>query len=225
MCNYNNSIIACYRANNTFTISHNGADQTYNLINDNIVNVYNFCGAIALLTQLGLTFEQISIGFSQSKIVKTRYDHLQAGDLNITMQLAKGQNPIACARCYSYVSKCAGDKKGLIILVDDKGDNIGNSESVCWLYDCDYSYLTDPSIAQIVFAGPRCKDQYLRALLAGVAPGKIKLIENPADGASLLDTTISKDVFVLYDPYLLSEASTVKAELIKKGTEGTRNDR
>ena len=209
------------RDNNTFTISNNGEAQTYNLINDNIVNVYNFCGAIALLTQLGLTYEQISIGFSQSKIVKTRYDHLYAGDLNITMQLAKGQNPIACARCYSYVSKCAGDQKGLIILVDDKGDNIGNSESVCWLYDCDYSYLTDPSIAQIVFAGPRCKDQYLRALLAGVAPEKIKLIENPAAGATLLDTTVSKDVFVLYDPYLLAEASAVKAALIKKGTEGT----
>lgn len=205
---------------NTFTVSHSGTVQTYNLINDNIVNVYNFCGAIALLTEFGLTFEQISLGFTNSKIVKTRYDHFQSGDLNITMQLAKGQNPIACARCYSYVSKCVGDNKGLIILVDDKGDNIGNSESVCWLYDCDYRYLADPSIAQIIFAGPRCKDQYLRALIAGVDPAKIKLVEDPKAGASLMDTTLSKDVFVLYDPYLLSEASVVKAELIKKGMEG-----
>lgn len=213
------------RENNTFTVSHNGEEQTYNLINDNIVNVYNFCGAIALLTQIGLTFEQISIGLSQSKIVKSRYDHFKAGNLNITMQLAKGQNPIACARCYSYVSKCPGEKKGLIILVDDKGDNIGNSESVCWLYDCDYSYLTDPSIDQIVFAGPRCKDQFLRAQIAGVDPAKIKLIEDPAAGATCLDTTKTQDVFVLYDPYLLTEASKVKADLIKIGTEGAQNDR
>ena len=209
------------RENNTFTVKHDGIEETFHLINDNIVNVYNFCGAITLLSTFGLNYEQISKGFSQSKIVKSRYDHFQAGDLTITMQLAKGQNPIACARCYSYVSKCPGDKKGLIILVDDKGDNIGNSESVCWLYDCDYSYLTDPSIAQIVFAGPRCKDQYLRALIAGVDPAKIKLIEDPKAGASLLDTELSKDVFVLYDPYLLSEASAVKSELIQRGTEET----
>lgn len=216
----NFAVTAIDRAANTFTVVHSGVEHTYNLINDNIVNVYNFCGAIALLTEFGLTYEQISLGFSASKIVKTRYDHFESGDLNITMQLAKGQNPIACARCYSYVSKCAGENKGLIILVDDKGDNIGNSESVCWLYDCDYRYLTDPSIAQIVFAGPRCKDQYLRALIAGVDPAKIKLTEDPKNGASLLDTELSKDVFVLYDPYLLAEASVVKAALIKKGTEG-----
>lgn len=212
------------RENSTFTVSHKGQVQTYNLINDNIVNIYNFCGAIALLTQLGLNFEQISTGFSHSKIVKTRYDHLQAGNLNITMQLAKGQNPIACARCFSYVSKCSGDDKGLIILVDDKGDNIGNSESVCWLYDCDYSYLTDPSIKQIVFAGPRCKDQYLRALIAGVDPSIIKLTNDPADGANHLDITKTNNVFVLYDPYILAEANKVKADLIKKGTEAAEND-
>jgi len=208
------------RCANTFTIKHGNTSETYHLINDNIVNIYNFCGAIALLTTFGLTHEQIALGFAQSKIVKSRYDHLQAGDLTITMQLAKGQNPIACARCYSYVSKCPGENKGLIILVDDKGDNIGNSESVCWLYDCDYSYLTHPSIAQIVFAGPRCKDQYLRALIAGVDPNKIKLTNDPKGGAALLDTSLSKDIFVLYDPYLLSETNVVKNELIKIGTEG-----
>ena len=134
------------------------------------------------------------------------------------MQLAKGQNPIACARCFSYVSKCPGEQKGLIIMVDDKGDNTGNSESTCWLYDCDYSYLTHPSIAQIVFAGPRCKDQYLRAQIAGVSKDKIRLVSDPKAGADYLDTSISKDVYVLYDPYLLSEADTVKSKLIQKGT-------
>lgn len=205
------------REENTFTVRHDGIQEIYNLINDNIVNIYNFCGAIALLTQLGLTFEQISIGFAKSKIVKTRYDHLQAGDLNITMQLAKGQNPIACARCFSYVSQCPGVNKGLIIMVDDKGDNNGNSESVCWLYDCDYSYLTDPSIVQIVFAGPRCKDQFLRAQIAGVSADKIKLTADPKGGADLLDTTLSKEIYVLYDPYLLSEANSVKKKLIEIG--------
>lgn len=211
------------RSRNTFTLAHNNEQKEYTLINDNIVNVYNFCGAIALLTEFGLTYEQIKKGFSESKIVKTRYDHLEAGDLQITMQLAKGQNPIACARCYSYVSQCPGENKGLIILVDDKGDNNGNSESVCWLYDCDYSYLADPSIAQIVFAGPRCKDQYLRALIAGVPAERILTTPDFKGGPDILDTEKSKNIFVLYDPYSLAEASVTKEKLIRKGTEGANN--
>ncbi len=212
------------RDNNTFTVSHDGAEEKYNLINDNIVNVYNFCGAIALLKTFGLTTEQIEKGFAKSKIVKTRYDQIKTPGFTITMQLAKGQNPIACARCYSYVSKCPGDRKAVIIMVDDKGDNLNNSESTCWLYDCDYSYLTHPSISQIIFSGPRCKDHYLRAMIAGIAPEKIKTTESFTGGPALVDNTISDDVYVLYDPYLLSEASTVKNELIKMGTEGNKNE-
>lgn len=208
----------------TFTVSHDGTEEPFTLINDNIVNVYNFCGAIALLYTFGLTYEQISKGFAKSKIVKTRYDHFTSGDLNITMQLAKGQNPIACARCYSYVSTCPGNDKALIVMVDDKGDNNGNSESTCWLYDCDYSYLTHPSIRQIIFAGPRCKDHHLRALLAGVPSEKISMTESFTGGTELLNVSECKDVFVLYDPYLLSEANTVKAKLITLGREAESNE-
>ena len=203
----------------TFTVSFDGKNETFFLINDNIVNVYNFCGAVSLLCRFGLTHGQIARGFSESKIVKTRYDSLTAGDLSITMQLAKGQNPIACARCYSYVAKCEGKNKSVVVLVDDKGDNINNSESTCWLYDCDYSFLKDESISEVIFAGPRCLDQYLRARIAGVDPLKIKTIAEPEKGAELVNTELCKNIYVLYDPYLLTEADAVKKALIKKGGE------
>lgn len=205
--------------NNEFTIEHNGTYNKYRLINDNIVNVYNFCGAITLLSELGLSYEQISKALNKQKIVKSRYDSLTAGKLNITMQLAKGQNPIACARAYSYVSKCPAEKKSLLIMVDDKSDNSGNSESVCWIYDCDYTALTNDSIGEIIFSGPRCKDQKLRALLAGVDLAKIKTADNFCDGVDLVDTEEYSDIFVLYDPYLLAEANYVKNELIRRGEE------
>lgn len=203
--------------NREFSIEHNGVRQKYRLINDNIVNVYNFCGAISLLSELGLSYEQISKALNKQKIVKSRYDSLTSGKLNITMQLAKGQNPIACARAYNYVSCCPAEKKSLLIMVDDKSDNCGNSESVCWIYDCDYTALTHSSIGEIVFSGPRCKDQKLRAMLAGVDPSKIKTADTFCGGVNLVDTDKYTDIFVLYDPYLLSEANYVKNELIKKG--------
>lgn len=204
---------------NSFTVSHNGDNSTYTLINDNVVNVYNFCGVIALLSEMGLTYEQIGKGFSESKIVKTRLDEFDSGDLHVTMLMAKGQNPIACARCYDYVAKVPQENKGLILIVDDLGDNIKNSETTCWLYDCDYSALTDPSIGQIVFGGPRCKDQYLRALLAGVDPEKIRITTDSDKAADLLDTDSYKNVFVLFELYRVKDANAVKAALITRGKE------
>ena len=45
------------RENGTFTVSHHGQKEVYNLINDNIVNLYNFCGLVALLTTIGLSYD------------------------------------------------------------------------------------------------------------------------------------------------------------------------
>ncbi len=207
------------RENNTFTLNHLNEAYTFTLINDNIVNVYNFSAVVAILSEIGLTMDQISKGFSAGKIVKTRYDEITAGPLNITMLMAKGQNPIACARCYDYAANVPGENKCLILIVDDKDDNIANSESTCWLYDCDYSALADPSINQIIFGGPRCKDHYLRALLAGVDKDKIKITDSSAGAAKMFDPQISKDVLVLYELYRAADAEKVKQDLIRCGNE------
>lgn len=203
------------RDNQTFTVRHHNKEESFHLINDNIVNLYNFCGIIALLTELGLSYEQISQGFETTKIVKTRFDKLQSGALTITMQLSKGQNPTASARCFSYVSKCPGDKKAIIFV----GDNFEDSESPCWFYDANYDYLKDPSINQIIFSGPRCKDQLLRAQLAGVDVSKIRTVMDSKAGADILDTQLSKDIYVLYGPYMVKESLIVKEKLMKLGTE------
>ncbi|MBE6717215.1 MAG: DUF1727 domain-containing protein [Ruminococcaceae bacterium] len=209
------------RENEKFTVSLKGKEHTFNLINDNIVNVYNFAGAIALLTEAGLDISQTEKGFSESEIVKTRFDTMKAGKLNITFQMAKGQNPIACARCYSYMASIPVKNKLLIIDVDDLHDNIGESESTCWLYDCDYSYLKDESIAQIIFAGPRCRDQLLRALIQGVSKDKIVLCEDVTKAVSLIDTEKFNDIYVLYELYRQPDADKMRVQLKNLG-EGTK---
>ena len=203
------------REHNTFTVSHKGNIKTYNLINDNIVNLYNFCGLIALLSDFGLTYEQISVGFKKSKIVKSRFDKLTAGKLTITMQLSKGQNPTASARCFSYVSKRPGSNKAIIFV----GDDFDALESPCWFFDSNYSYLKDPSINQIIFSGPRSKDQYLRARLAGVPVEKMKIIHSSTAGPDILDTDLSQDIYILYGPYMVKQANLVKDRLMKLGQE------
>ena len=200
---------------NTFTVTHDGVQEAFTLINDNIVNLYNFCGIVALLTRVGLNYEQISKGFQAAQIVKTRYNKLTSGPLTITMQLSKGQNPTACARCFSYVAQCPGNHKAVIFV----GDDFEEPSSPCWIYDSNYSYLKDPSINQIIFSGPRSKDKYLRAQLAGVPAEKIKITENSTGGVGVLDTELSKDIYVLYGPYMVKAADVVLEQLIQLGKE------
>ena len=204
------------RKNETLTIAHDGREEKFRLLNDNVVNIYNFCGAVAVLTRVGLSYEQIAKGFRNSKIVESRYEELDVGNTHIVMQMAKGQNPIACARCFSYVAQYPGENKGVIIIIDDVGDNNGNSESTCWLYDCDYSYLADPSIGQIVFGGPRCRDHYLRALLAGVGADKMKITEESARAADVLDVEGRTNLFVLHELYRPTDAAAIKARLMER---------
>ena len=203
------------RESNKFTVRHNDTEESYNLINDNIVNLYNFCGLIAILTDLGFSYEQISQGFEKTQIVKSRFDKISAGNLNITMQLSKGQNPTACARCFSYVSKCPGKNKA-IIFVEDNFDPL---ESPCWFFDSNYAYLKDESINQIIFSGPRCKDQYLRARLAQIPVEKIKIISDSTAGPDILDTELSQDIYILYGPYMVKEANIVRDKLKKMSKE------
>ena len=207
------------RSENTFTIAHDGREEKFTLINDNIVNLYNFSGLIALLTRIGLTYEQISKGFQTTQIVKTRYNKLTSGPLSITMQLSKGQNPTACARCFSYVSKCPGNNKAIIFV----GDDFEEPSSPCWIYDSNYSYLKDPSINQIIFSGPRSKDKLLMAQLSGVPTDKIKITQSSTEGPALLDTNISQDIYVLYGPYMVSAANIVQEKLIQLGKEVQEN--
>ncbi len=203
----------------TFTVAHDDHQWVFPLIHDNLVNVYNCCGVIALLHQFGLTYEQIRMGLSQAEIIKSRYEVLQEGDVTIHMIMAKGQNPIACGRIYDYVAKGAGENKGVIIVADDKYDNVGNVESTCWLYDCDYSPLADTSIGQIVFAGPRCKDQLLRALIAGVDPNKMQITMNSAETSAMLEDQYAKNVYLLYEMYRPEEGEVIKKALFARGKE------
>ncbi len=204
------------RENSTFTVRHPQGKDTYTLISDNIVNIFNFCGVIAMLMQLGLSHEQIALGFDVGKIVKSRFDKMTVGGRELYVLLAKGQNPIALARTFDYIAHLPGENKGIVINDDDLEDNINNSESTCWLYDCDFRYLAHPSVGQIVFAGPRRYDQLLRAKMAGVDESKIRLIAEPERAAEGLDTDNCGDVFFLYEMYRTKDSAVIKRELIAK---------
>lgn len=199
------------RVSGRFTLSYGGGKTlTLKTVNGNIVNIYNCCGAAAVLLEAGFGPDMIQSAFESLEIVKSRFNTVTAGGVKVTMQLAKGQNPVACARAFSYVASLPGRDKRLLIMIDDKSDNTNNSESVCWIYDCDYSALKDPSVGVIVFAGKRCRDHRLRALIAGVDGEKIRICDSLGGGGELILSSGGGDVYILNDPYILKESTAVR---------------
>ena len=204
------------RENGTFTVAHAADTEVYKLVNDNIVNVFNFCGAIALLREIGIPAEKIAAAFGDASLVRTRFEQVDQGRKHVTMILAKGQNPVAVSRVFSYVAKCPGENKCVLLIIDDKADNINNSENTCWLYDLDYTPLKDNSIAQLIFAGKRGKDHILRAAMTGLDASRIVITDTVKDCSALVDVNKYDNIYVLYDNYFLDEARREEKLLLER---------
>ena len=200
--------------NLTMEVSAKGEKDTYKLSANGIINIYNTVAAITLLSEFGLSKEQITNSLNNSKVVKSRFSNENIGGIDVIMHLAKGQNPIACSRAVDFISKQEG-KKSVLLALDDMSDNNKSAECDTWFYETDFELLKEESITQIIAAGPRCYDMQVRLLIAGVPKEKIICVENELDAPEKIDYLHIDKICVLYDLYLLDTINKVR-ELIEK---------
>lgn len=201
--------------NKTMLIKHEEKEEQYDLINNNIINIYNMLATITLLKELGLSKEQINPILKKQKIVDTRYSKEKVNGIEIITQLAKGMNPIACSRAFDYVRKESGNK-AVFVLLDDLHDAENGSENIAWHYDTDFEFLKHESIKQILTAGARYLDTKVRLQMADIDMEKvickrdeISLVENlKLDG-------IDK-VFILHDLYSINLKNEIKEKVKTK---------
>ena len=111
--------------------------------------------------EAGLTEEQVQKSFDNLNIVESRYSKESVKGINVITHMAKGQNPIACSCVFEYVAKEPG-KKEIILLLDDIFDRRGSSENMTWIFDCDFEFLNQPNITNIVIAGVRTRSEERR---------------------------------------------------------------
>lgn len=201
-------------ANMKMRVVKNGEKHEYPLANANNINIYNSLAAVAVLREFGLTPEQIKTSLDKMSIAETRYSETEAGGRKIILHLAKGQNPIACSRVFENIRNAPG-RKSVILFLDDFFDARHSVENTSWFYDTDFEFLNDESIVQVVIAGARHHDTYVRTLLAGVPEEKIVHMRDehaaPAAVSPEADT-----VFVLYDVYTIRLANEIKDKLIER---------
>lgn len=201
--------------NKQVEIEANGEKTSYKMLSDSIFNMYNMLAVVTVLNKIGIETEKIKELLDNEQIAETRYKKETVNGINIIRHLAKGQNPIACSCVFDYIKKEKGQKE-IILLLYDHFDAKESSESIVWLYDCDFEFLNDDSISKIVIGGPRCEDFYLRLLIAGVPSEKLVYTQNPIDTVNSLSIENGKDIYVLYDVYTDKEAKEVSSKIKEK---------
>ena len=161
---------------------------------------------------MNLTYEQINTPLKNIKIVETRYSKEEYKGYEIVTQLAKGMNPIACSLAFDYTRKQPGNK-AVIVILDDLHQEAHGSENTAWLYDTDYEFLNDKGIKQIIIAGPRYMDAYVRLLMADIPEEKIVHKCDIIEATSELKLDGIEKIFILHDLYSLNETKQIKQKV------------
>ena len=203
--------------NMKMTLKNGEKEEEYDLISDNIINIYNILSVITVLKQLGLSKDKINESLKKQKIVDTRYSEETINGVKIVTHLAKGMNPIACSRVFDYVRKYKGNKV-VVLYLDDLHEAASGSENTAWQYDTDYEFLNDDSIKQIIIAGVRYLDGLVRLELAGIDKEKIVFGRDELSTLDKLNLDGIDTVFILHDLYSmeLKNAAKNKVEIMVK---------
>jgi UDP-N-acetylmuramyl tripeptide synthase len=212
--------------NKKMTVKHEQTEEIYDLVSDNIINIYNMLAVIIVLKQLGLTQKQINSSFQNLKIVETRYSKEEYKGYDIITQLAKGMNPIACSLAFDYTRKQPGNK-AVILILDDLHEEAHGSEDTAWQYDTDYEFLNDDSIKQLIIAGPRYLDSYIRCLMADISAEKMVYESDLLEATDKLKLEGIDKIFILHDLYSITETKEIKQkvkELIDSKVEEKHED-
>lgn len=202
-----------------FTLKTPEGEETYRLPGENITDLYNTVTAVSFLRDWGLTYQQVAGPLEKAGLARSRYDVEEVGGKEIIFCLAKGQSPIASSRVFDFITQ-RGGRAAVVIMNYDMHDQAHSSENIGWLYEVDYEFLADGCVKQLVPTGNRCYDYQVRALLAGMEPGRIRCALRPEDAAAQVDLSLVDKVYILHAVFTVGDARRVRAELVKRIQEG-----
>ena len=208
-------------------ISTDTRSEEFPVLHDSVFNLYNEVAAVATLLELGMRMVDIKTALSKQTIVKTRYDSVKIGSINITTLLCKNKNAYATSRVFEYINEQPGDKE-ILLLNNTLEDAKTWSENTCWHFDCDFELLSDDRVKRVVVFGDRAWDLRFRMMLAGVPEERIVCVNDYKDAPAALQYFENDNIFILYgtDPMKVgSEATEIAVELAQEKQMGDKEER
>ncbi len=189
--------------------------SVYPMVAEGLFNVYNELAVITLFSELKFPRASLSKFLKEIHITESRFTKTEKNNIEVITHMTKSQNSIACSTVFQYICGLS-TKRAIILILDDIFDAKKSSETICWLYDTDFEFLKQDSIAQIIIGGVRNKDYYVRLLLAGVEKKKIFCVEKELETPSVLDLSSIEQVFILHDPYTFDLAKKVREKVLER---------
>lgn len=196
-------------------LSVNGEVQKYPLISNILFNIYNELTVIATLLELGIPYERVYKLVAAIQVPDSRLNHTTVNGITVVQAMSKGQSCISSCRTFDYVSNEPG-KKAVVLAMDDYYDRKKSIEYIGWIYDVDYEFMNKEGVVQVIATGPRCYDNKVRLLLAGVDENRIYCAEDELSGMDLVDTNLADSVYILYDTSTYDLSCKMKEKLIKR---------
>lgn len=186
---------------------YRGETHEIPMINDGIFNIYNEAAALLLLLDMGTDAEEAGRLAASAEITKTRYSSTEVNGVEIIHTMAKGNNSLPVSMVFDYIRSKPGTKA--VVMALDDADEKASSERIGWIYDTDYEFLKDDNIKQIIAVGTRCRDQYLRLLLAGIDRDRLVCGTDEIHTLEKLRTDVDA-IYLLHDMSTYDES--VRAE-------------
>lgn len=219
-CDYRGSAVDL--ENMTMDITDKCGTHKYNLIHNSVFNIYNVVALVCLFREIGFSAEKTAELLSKINIVKSRYDVEEMHGYKIVRQMSKDKNALAASRVFDYLAHDT-EYKELILIMNSMSDVRIWSENICWLYDADFEFLSRENIKNVIVAGPRAEDYYLRLCIAGVPQDRISVAKNELDAPNLLKLYDGESICVLYGSDTITLADNV-IKNIKKVIEAKKQN-
>lgn len=200
--------------------------RTFPMVSEAIFNLYDEMAVLSVSMDCGIEAERVCAAMRGVKVVDTRHTEETVGGITLVSNMAKGLVATAVSVGMRYAADYPGQKE-VVLMIEDTRDSV-SCENTAYEYDVDFEVLNREDISRIVLVGLRCRDHYLRSLLAGIPREKLFQAETIREVPALLQLKPGTSVIVLFDNYAIpirNELLSMLRKKIRARTAGRRETR
>ena len=206
------------RRHGLMTAVFDGQEEAYPLLSNTIFNIYDETAIVAFLRRFGIPYKKVRDSLVSKHIVDSRLSVQKNGDISLISIMAKGGLPTSMSVVFDTIRSYPGSKEAVLML-EDCHVMAHSIENLCYLYDADFEFLTDPSITRLVIVGPHADDYRLRLLMAGMPEEKMHCLPDYAQIPAALERKKNQTIFFVYDLYYANLVKQIGDAILHQDTQ------
>lgn len=151
-----------------------------------LYNAINALAAIAVCLELGVPAPRIRATLERFDAAFGRIERVDAGGRPLLIALIK--NPVGATETLRMLTDALNVKHSTLHLLILINDRYADGMDVSWLWDAEFERLAG-HVAHATVGGTRAAEMAVRLKYAGVEPGRLTVVDDPADA---LDVALSR---------------------------------